>query len=247
MTNHSTTKRREEHKKSEPPKGKLEESSKVERDHLGGDEDMTARISFTIDFSLAEGAVLGKITHRLTNKHAEFSGLDQTTITQFMKQYLSRLEKSVIQKPVEEPSQHIQELLEEEQAESKETPASGMRSRSFGIIVAGTTHPRRVLEQGRPFHVRWSFETPSLLSMQGQQLNYRVTISRKSLAGGGRELVGEIGGKRDFSEPLTASFECESLPPGTYRFEGDASFWSLKSRKPEWRSSCSESWVMVVN
>lgn len=248
MTNDSIRKKKEGHKKSDIPKGKPEEHSKVESDHhLGGDEDMTARISFAIDFSLAEGALRGKITHRLTNKQVEFSGLDQETINQFMRQYLSRLEKSVIKKSVDDASQQIPELAEEQQEESKETPPSGMKSRSFGIIPAGTTHPTRVLEQGRPFQIQWSFEPPSLLSMLGQPVNYMVIICRNNLAGGGRELVGKIEGQRDFSEPLVASFECESLPSGTYRLEGKASFWSLKSRKPEWNSSCSQGCIIIVS
>ena len=54
-----------------------------------------ARISFFVDFSLEEGQIKGKMTHRLTNKQVDFAGLDQAAITQFMKKYLSRLEKGV--------------------------------------------------------------------------------------------------------------------------------------------------------
>ena len=62
-------------------------------DSVAGEETM-ARISFLVDFSLEEGRIKGKITHRLTNKQEEFDGLDQTAITGFLKKP-ARLEKAV--------------------------------------------------------------------------------------------------------------------------------------------------------
>lgn len=218
--------------------------------HPANDKDTTARISFLIDFSLAEGEIRGKITHRLTDKQVKFAGIDQATITQFMNKYISRLEKNVIKMPAEEVSPPIHELAEEKKEEARETPFSEMQTRSFDVIPLGTAHPQRVLQQGQPFQFQWSFEPPSFLGLEGEKLNYRVIICRKKLAGGPRELVGKTEGQVDFSETLTsgiqASLQSQPLPRGTYRLKGVTHFWSSKSKKPGWRSSCSDSCLIQV-
>jgi hypothetical protein len=240
------------------PKGKRDRKSKLfngepkgissaeNHHHPDTQEDTTARISFLVDFSLAEGEVRGKIIHRLTDKQAEFVGLDQATITQFMKKYLSRLEKNVIKMPQEETSHQIHELAEGKEEEVKEIPASEMRTRSFGIIPAGTGLPTGILQQGQPFRLEWVFEPPSILTTQGEKLDYKVVVCRKRLAGGGRELFGEIKGQIDFTQTLTARFPSEPLPTGTYRLEGEAAFWSSKSKTPGHRSTCSDSCLVQV-
>jgi hypothetical protein len=205
----------------------------------------TARISFLIDFSLTEGEIRGKITHRLTDKQEEFMGLDQTVITQFMKKYLSRLEKSIVRAPVEEPYPQIHELVEEQGEKVTRTSPGEMHTRSFGIIPAGATHSTGLLQRGQPFRIQWSFEPPSISDMEGSQLNYKVIVFRKKLAGGVRELVGEIDGQIVFGENLIATIPSEALPSGAYRLEANSNF-SLKSKKPEWRSACQESCLIQV-
>ena len=213
--------------------------------HLDSNEDTTARISFLIDFSLAEGEILGKITHRLTSKQQDFIGLDQTTITQFMKKYLSRLEKSIVRMPVAEPPQQIPEFAEKQMEEVNEPSTDEMLTRSFGVFPAGAAHSTAILQQGQPFQIQWSFEPISSSNMEGAQMHYKVMIAQKKLSGGVRELAGEIEGEIDFGDELTARIPSEALPPGMYHLEA-VSYFSLKSRKPEWRSSCRESRLIQV-
>jgi hypothetical protein len=209
------------------------------------DEDMTARMSFLIDFSLAEGQIQGKITHRLTNKQIEFAGLDQSAITQFMKRYLSRLEKSVEKIPIEDPSQQIHPSVEVHKEEAKETHAGEMQTRSFGVIPAGAAQPTAFLLQGQPFQLQWSFEPPPIPSTMGEQLSYRVIICRKNLEGGEHRKVGEVSGNIDIGSALTARIPSEPLPPGAYRLEADSDF-SLKSKTTGWHSTCHERRLIQV-
>jgi hypothetical protein len=231
-------------RKREPANGGLTESLNAESHHqLAADEDPTARISFLIDFSLAEGQIQGKITHRLTHKQMEFGGLDQMAITQFMKKYLSRLEKGVVKTSEREslPVVDVQDVAREE----KETPSKDIRTQSFNVIPAGATRPTEILQQGQPFQVQWCFETPESFVVRGEHLKYKVSICRKKLASGNRELLGEIEGDIDCTEALTACIHSEPLPPGTYRLEADATF-SLKSRKTDWSSACRNSRLIHV-
>ena len=231
-------------RKKESGNGGFKEDLKPEgHHHFDADEDTTARISFLIDFSLAEGQIEGRITHRLTNKHMKFVGLDQTTISQFMKKYLSRLDKSVVRTTGREqlPSTDYQNADKE-----KEVPASNeIRTKSFLVIPAGAGQPTEILQQGQPFQVQWCFDPPASLAVRGQHMNYKVSICRKKLASGHREVVGEIEGDVACSETLTASIHSEPLPSGTYRLEADATF-SLKGRKPDWRSACRNSCLVHV-
>jgi hypothetical protein len=233
------------------PKSKITagESNKLSNDESrhrhAADEDMTARISFLIDFSLAEGQIQGKITHRLTNKQMDFAGLDQTTITQFMKRYLSRLEKSVEKTPVDEPSQQTHASVEVHKEEARETHAGKMQTRSFGVIPAGAAQPTAFLLQGQPFQLQWSFEPPPIPSTMGEQLSYRVIICRKNLEGGEHMKVGEVSGKIDIGSALTARIPSEPLPPGAYRLEADSDF-SLQSKNVGWHSTCHERRLIQV-
>jgi hypothetical protein len=239
-------------KEKRDPKSKITtgEQNKLSNDDSlhrhAADEDMTARISFLIDFSLTEGQIQGKITHRLTNKQMEFAGVDQTAITQFMKRYLSRLEKSVEKIPIDEPSQQqIHASVEVHQEEPREIHAGEMQTRSFGVIPAGAVQPTELLRQGQPFQLQWSFEPPPIPSTVGEQLSYRVIISRKNLEGGEHMKVGEVSGKVDVGSALTARIPSEPLPPGAYRLEADSDF-SLKSKKVGWHSTCRERRLIQV-
>jgi hypothetical protein len=229
-------------RKKESSDGGFKEDQKAESHHrFDADEDTTARISFLIDFSLAEGQIEGRITHRLTNTQMKFVGLDQTTISQFMKKYLSRLDKSVVRTTEREqlPSTDYQN------AEKEEPASNEIRTKSFLVIPAGAGQPTDILQQGQPFQVQWCFDPPASLSVRGQHMNYKVSICRKKLASGHREVVGEIKGDVACSEALTASIHSEPLPSGTYRLEADATF-SLKGRKPDWRSACRNSCLVHV-
>jgi len=210
---------------------------------VDADEGSTARISFLIDFSLAEGQIEGKITHRLTNKYMEFVGLDQTTITQFMKKYLSRLDKGVVKTAEceQRPSTYYQQTENEEE----KPPSNEIRTKSFLVIPAGSGQPTEILQQGQPFQLQWSFDPPASLAVRGQHMNYKVSICRKKLASGHRELMGEIEGDIACSEALTASIHSEPLPSGTYRLEADATF-SLKGKKPDWSSASRNSCLIHV-
>ena len=221
--------------------GEPREASKVEsQQHVDADEDTTGRMSFSIDFWLAEGEVRGKIIHRPSGKHQEFSARDQARITEFLNRYLSRLERSIARRPVEESSQPTPELAE---AQKK------MRTRSFGVFIKGTDHPKRILQKEQPFEYKWSFETPASFGIEGEELNCKVNICRKNLASGKREIVvdkkDEIKKETDFREPLIV-IPSEPLSAGTYRLEGEANFQSLKSKKPESPISCKESCVILV-
>jgi len=222
--------------------------SAVESHHaLEPDKETTARISFLIDYTLVEGDLRGKITHRLTDKHEEFSGLDQTTITQFMKRYLSRLEKSVEKMTVEVPPQKIREFAKAQlKEEVKKSPRGEMRTLGLEVIPADASQPTKSLRQGQPFQLQWSFESPSITDMKGEQLEYRVVINGKNLRGGKHLKIGDFQGKTEFGKALTALIPSEPLPPGVYLLEADADF-SLKSIKSDWHSECRErSLIQVV-
>ena len=206
---------------------------------------MTEGISFLIDFSLTEGQIEGTITHCRTDKQMEFAGLDQTAISQFMKRYLSRLEKSVAKMPIEEAAQQIHEVADVQKEEARTDPHGEMRTRSFGVIPAGAGQPSEILQQGQPFQLQWSFEPPAMSDMEGEQLHYRIVICGKNLEGGERLKVGEIKGQIDFGSPLTAHIPSEPLPPGAYRLEADSMF-SLKSKIAEWHSACRERRLIQV-
>ncbi len=231
-------------RKREPGNGGFTDSFNSEDHHqLAADEDTTARISFLIDFSLAEGQIQGKITHRLTHKQTEFAGLDQTAITQFIKKYLSRLEKGVVKTSEREPLPSI--VVQDLEREEKDFPSKDIRTRSFSVIPAGAARPTEILQQGQPFQLQWCFEPPTSFVARGEHLKYKVRICRKKLASGNREVLGEIEGDIDCTEVLTACIHSEPLPPGTYRLEADAKF-SLKSKKADWSSACRNSSLIHV-
>jgi len=209
------------------------------------DDDLTEGISFLIDFSLTEGQIEGTITHCRTNKQMEFAGLDQTAISQFMKRYLSRLEKSVARMPIDESVQQIHEVADVQKEEARTDRHGMMRTRSFGVIPAGAGHSSEILRHGQPFQLQWSFEPPAMADMEGEQLQYRIVICGKNLEGGERLKVGEVKGKIDFGSSLTAHIPSEPLPPGAYRLEADSVF-SLKSKIAEWQSACREKRLIQV-
>ena len=215
--------------------------------HSVAGEETMARISFLVDFSLEEGQIKGKITHRLTNKQEEFDGLDQTAITQFMKKYLSRLEKGVAETADRGPIEPIRvEAAGKRKEGGKEISPDEIRTRSFSVIPAGATQPTDIVLQGQPLQLQWCFEPSPEFPFRGERMNYKVSICRKKLAGGHRELLGEIGGEINFAEPMTACIHSEPLPAGTYRIEADAEF-SLKSKKPAWRHTCHNSSLIQVD
>jgi hypothetical protein len=210
-------------------------------------EETTARISFLIDFSLAEGQIQGKITHRLTNKQMEFVGLDQATIAQFMKKYLSRLEKVVPKTEEESPLQPVHaQAIEKQKEEESRIQSNEIRTLSYRVIPVGYAKPTNIIPQGHPFQLQWCLEPPPDFSHRGERMNYKVSISRKQLAGGHPQLLGEKEGEIDFSEPMTAFIHSEPLSPGTYRLESDARF-ILKSKKTGWSGSCHDSRVIHVD
>jgi hypothetical protein len=212
---------------------------------LAADEDLDKGISFLIAFSLKEGQIEGTITHRLTNKQTRFSGLDQTAMMQFMKRYLSRLEKSVANMPIEESSQQIHEVAEAHKEEARTVPHCEMRTRSFGVLPEGFAQHAELLQQGQPFQLQWSFESPSMSDMEGEQLHYRIVISGKNLEGGERLKIADTTGQISFGSPLTASIPAAPLPPGAYRLEADSDF-ILKSKIAEWHSACRERRLIQV-
>ena len=244
MSNHPGAKK--DQKKSEPSKGNLEESQKVEgHPDLGDIKHKPGALEFLIEFIYAGDEWRGNIKHRMTNKQDQFLGLDLEKITQFMKPYLSRMEKSVIKKPMEQPSQPVQALAEEQEKKGKEISLNEVRTTSYGVIAAGTTHTTGLLQQGQPFKIQWSFEPPSIPGMESEKMDYKIIVYRKELPGGAKCEVDRKEGQKGLREPLTASFECESLPPGTYRLQGHSLF-SIKSKKPEWRSLCRETCLVDV-
>ena len=240
----SGTKEKKDHK-NKSSTGEMEDLPVESRHHLAADEDMTAGISFLINFSLTEGQIEGTITHCRTNKQMEFAGLDQASISQFMKRYLSRLEKSVAKMPIEEASQQIHEVAEVQKEGARAVPHGEMRTRSFGVIPTGAGQPSEILQQGQPFQLQWSFEPPAMSEMEGEQLHYKLVICGKNLEGGDRLKVGEIKGKIDFGSPLTAHIPSEPLPPGAYRLEAESTF-GLKTKKSEWHSFCRERRLIQV-
>lgn len=217
----------------------------VGRHHLTTDEAFNKGMCFHIVFSLRAKQIEGTITHCQTNKHKPFSGLDQTAITQFMKGYLFRLEKSVEKMPVEEQPQQIHEFAEVQKEEAGIAPRGEMRTRSFGVIQRGTTQPTESLQEGLPFELQWSFDPPAMSDMDGEQMDYRVLIWGKNLDSGQRLRIGEKKGQSDFGSPLTAHMPSEALPPGMYRLEAKSNF-DVKSAKSEWHSSCRESRLIHV-
>jgi hypothetical protein len=228
--------------KSKASSDKREDISAVESSHS-----LTADggIPFLVNFSLKGGQIKGTITHCLTKKQLEFSGLDQTAITQFMKGYLFRLEKSVEKMPDEEQPQQIHEFAGVQKEETKAVPCGEMRTRSFGLIPSGATQPAEILEEGQPFQIQWSFDPPAMLGMEGEQLDYRVLIWGKNLDSGQRLTFGEKKGQTDFGSPLTAHMPSEPLPLGMYRLQAKSIF-DVKSAKSDWHSSCRESRLIHV-
>jgi hypothetical protein len=215
--------------------------------HSVAGEETMARISFLVDFSLEEGQIKGKITHRLTNKQVDFDGLDQAAITQFMKKYLSRLEKGAAETADRGPIEPIHvELAGKRKEGEKEISSDEIRTRSFSVIPAGSSQPTEMILQGQPLQLQWCFEPSADFAFRGERMNYKVSICRKKLAGGHRELLGEIGGEINFTDPVTACIHSEPLPPGTYRIEADAEF-SLKSKKAAWRRTCHNSSLIQVD
>lgn len=203
-------------------------------------------IPFLVNFSLKEGQIKGKITHCLTNKPLEFSGLDQNEIIKFMKGYLFRLEKSAEKMTFEEQPQPIHAPADVQLTEeARITPSGEMRTRSFGVIPAGSAQSMEILRQGQPFQLQWTFESPSMSGMEGDQLHYRIVISGKNLEGGERLKIGDTTGQIGFGSPLTAHIPSEPLPPGAYWLEADSDF-SLKSNVAEWRSACRERRLIQV-
>jgi hypothetical protein len=209
------------------------------------DEDLYKGISFEIVFVLKDKQIEGTITHTLTGKKIPFSGLDQIAITQFMKGYLSRLEKSVEKMPVEEQPQQIHEFAEVQKEETRAVPRGEMRTRGFGVIPSGATQPTEILQEGQPFQLQWSFDPPAMSDMEGEQLDYRVLIWGKNLDSGQRLTIGEKKGQAVFGSSLTAHMPSEPLPPGMYRLEAKSNF-DVKSAKSEWHSSCRESRLIHV-
>jgi hypothetical protein len=228
--------------KSKTSYGESNERSNDENRHrLAANEDLDNGISFLIVFSLKDGQIEGTITHRLTDKLTKFSGLDQTAITQFMKKYLSGLEKSVEKMPIEEqPFAAVQQ-----REEARITPSHEMRTRSFRVIPEGSSQHVEFLQKGQPFELQWSFESPSVSDMEGEQLHYRIMICGKNLEGGKRLKISDTIGQISFGSPLTASIHFAPLPPGTYRLEADSDF-SLKSKISNWHSACREKRLIQV-
>jgi hypothetical protein len=231
--------------------GERKEPPKVEsQQHIDADEDTTGRMGFYIDFWLAGGEVKGQITHRASGKPLKLSGRDWTMkITEFLNKYLSSLEKSIATRPVEEPSQETPELAEAHKKEVKETSSGRMQTRSFGVFIKGTDHPIKILQKEQPFEYRWSFEPPASFGIEGEDLDYRVIICRKDLAGGKREIVvdekGEIKKEADFRDPLVV-IPSGPIFAGTYRLEGEANFISSKSKMLESPLRCKESCLILV-
>jgi len=248
--NDSSIRQKDDPKKSAKTKGKQQDSLSVENHpHFGDDEAAAGRMKFSIDFFLVEGKLQGKITDERTGTHIDFAGLDQEKIIRFMKPHVSSVVKSATQKAMEEPPQPIPQPDEQQKKEVKETPPTEMRTRSFSVIPAGTTYATRVLRQEQPLELKWSFESPSISGIEeGEQIGYKVIISRMNLPDGPLEMFGETKTKAEmaFSKTFDISIPSESLPPGTYRLEGQANFWRSKSKKPEWRSLCKESCLIVV-
>jgi hypothetical protein len=231
--------------------GEHKESLKVKsQQHVDADEDTTGRMRFYIDFRLVEGEVQGQIIHRPSGTSLKLSARDWATkITEFVKKYLSSVEKSIAARPVEESSQKTPELAEAHNKEVTEAPSKKIQTRSFGVFIEGTDHPIRILQKDKSVEYKWYFEPPASFGIEGVGLDYEVIICRKGLAGGKREIVvaekGEIKKETDFSDPLVV-IPYEPLPAGTYRLEGEAKFISSKSKMPESSIRCKESCLILV-
>lgn len=240
MANHSGTKEKDKQRKVDTSKDKVGGPLKEGGDsQLDADAETTGRKRFNIDFWLEEGNWKGKIIYPLTGVHEDLIGYDEnttTTINQFLKKYLRK-------KPLDELSQQGHELGQEQEKKVKEIPLNEMQTRSYGVIAAGATHMTGLLQQRQPFKIQWSFEPLSIPGMETEQMDYKIVIYRKEVPGGANYVVGKKDGQINLSEPLTASFECESLPPGMYRLEGHSLF-SLK--KGEWRSISRQSHIVEV-
>jgi len=202
-------------------------------------------IPFLVNFSLSEGEIEGTITHLRTNTKTKFVGFDQVAIGQFMKRYLSRLEKSVEKMPVEEPPPQFFDSAVAQRDEAKKTVSGEMRTRSLEVIPSGAAQPSNILLKEQPFQLQWSFEPPSLSGMAGEKLHYRIVICGKKLEGGERIKFGEVSGKIDFGSDLTARIPSGPLPPGAYRLDADSDF-SMKSKIAEWHSACRERRLIQV-
>jgi hypothetical protein len=207
------------------------------------DEDATTGISFLIDYSLVAGELRGKIARRLTHKHEkypgkpeEFSGNGETTIIQFMKRYLSRLEKNAGKVPDEEAQQPGKVRI---------TQPSEAHKPGLDVVPEGSAQPSDILKQGQTFLLRWTFEPYSPSGITGEQLHYRIAVCGKNLERGERIHIGEGEGKIDFSGALTALVGSRPLPQGTYIVEADAEF-SLKSMKSDRQSLCRKSRLIQV-
>jgi hypothetical protein len=197
------------------------------------DEDATTGISFLIDYSLVAGELQGKIARRLTHKHEkyfgkpdEFSGHGETTIIQFMKRHLSKVEKSVRKVQGEEPPQP---------GEVKITSPGEMRKPGLDLVPEGSAQPSDILKQGQTFQLRWTFEPPKPSGITGEQLHYRIVVYGRNLESGKRIKIGEGEEQIDFGSTLTAIIQSGPLPPGTYIVQADAGL-RLKSMRSDRQS-----------
>jgi len=221
------------------------------KQHVDTNNGTTGRMSFIIDFWLAEGELQGQIIHRPSRKSLKFSVHDWTTkIIEFLNKYLSSLEKSIATMSVEESSVESTESAESYREEVEETPSRKMQTRSFGVFIKGTDHPIKMLRKEQFFEYKWFFKPTAFFGIDDEVLNYKVIICRKELAGGKREIVveerGEIEKDTDFRDPLIV-ISSKPLSAGTYRIEGEAIFISSKSEMPESSIRCKESSLILVN
>jgi hypothetical protein len=250
MINDSSTNQNSNPKKNARSGGRQQGHSNVENHPpFGGDEATAGRMKFSIDFFLVKGKLHGIITDERTGKQDDFADLDQEKIIRFMLPAVSSVVKSATQESVEEPPQPIHEIDEQQKKEVKETRPTEMQTRRFSVIPKGTTFATRVLRQEQPLELKWSFESPSISGIEeGEKIGYKVIISRMNLPGGPLGVFGETKTKAEmaFRKTFDIHIPSESLPAGTYRLEGQANFWRTKSKKPEWRSLCKESCLIVV-
>ena len=215
--------------KSKPSNSAPRDSSTAETHRPADvDKDKTSGMSFLIEYKLVAGELQGTITHKQINIQEEFSGFDQATIIQFMKRYLSKVEKSVRKVPSEEPPQP---------GEVKITSPGEMQKPGLEVIPAGCAQPSDILQQGQTFQLRWTFEPSKLSGITGKQMHCRIVVCGKNLERGERIHIGEGEEKIDVSGALTALIASEPLPPGTYIVEADAGF-DLKSMKSDRQSAC---------
>jgi hypothetical protein len=236
--------------KSKTSNGELKALSSDEGHHrLAADVDPDRGISFLVNFSLKGGQLEGKIKHVPTDKHIQFTVDDQDDLSEmnrFIKGYLKfRLEKDE-KKPIEEQPIRTHKFADVQDEETGAVPRGEIRTRSFGVLPEGSAQHTEFLQQGQSFQLQWSFESPSISNMEGEQLHYRIVISGKNLEGGERLKIADTTGQIGFGSPLTASIRSAPLPPGTYRLEADSDF-SMKSKKiAEWHSACRERRLIQV-